>query len=697
MPQNKKKLLLELLSEEIPARMQARATDDLKRLVCDGLKEAGLGFQSAEAFVTPRRLALVVDGIPEKQPDIDEERRGPRADAPVHAVKGFKGSLPKGAKVEKRQTEKGEFFFAVVKQKGFPSDILIGQIVIDVVRKFPWPKSMNWGEGHGPWVRPIHNILCLFGPRASIAITLEPGRDFRTTETMGHPFLSPKWFAVKNFADYKAKLLAAQVMLDPAERASVIEAEAQKLAKKAKLKLKHDPGLLAEVAGLVEWPVVKMGSIDKAFMDLPPEVLTTVMRHHQKYFALLDKKGKLAPKFIVVANTETKDRGKVMVAGNERVLRARLADAKFFWDQDRKRTLESRVQELAGRVFHAQLGTVMDKVIRVEKLASELAESCGANSSDARWAARLCKADLSTGMVAEFPILQGVMGRYHALNDGENADVATAIAEHYGPLGPNDNCPSAPVSIAVALADRIDTLVGFFGIKEFPTGSKDPYALRRSALGVIRLILENDLRINLSGIFEFAGQQYDQWDQGQFAEISGDLLNFLNDRLTVALRKKGFPHDLVNALFARGGEDDLWRLVQKAKSLKEFLETDDGANLLVAYRRAHNIVRIEEKKDSERYSGKVDENLFSRDEERELWISLNEVEQANPSKPDMAEFDQVLSVLAKLRRPVDRFFDEITVNCDDSDLRKNRLRLLSEIASCLNRVADFSKIESGER
>ena len=697
MPQNKKKLLLELLSEEIPARMQARATDDLKRLVCDGLKEAGLEFESAEAFVTPRRLALVVDGIPEKQPDIDEERRGPRADAPVHAVKGFKGSLPKGAKVEKRQTEKGEFFFAVVKQKGFPSDILIGQIVIDVVRKFPWPKSMNWGEGHGPWVRPIHNILCLFGPRASIAITLEPGRDFRTTETMGHPFLSPKWFAVKNFADYKAKLLAAQVMLDPAERASVIEAEAQKLAKKAKLKLKHDPGLLAEVAGLVEWPVVKMGSIDKAFMDLPPEVLTTVMRHHQKYFALLDKKGKLAPKFIVVANTETKDRGKVMVAGNERVLRARLADAKFFWDQDRKRTLESRVQELAGRVFHAQLGTVMDKVIRVEELASELAESCGANSSDARWAARLCKADLSTGMVAEFPILQGVMGRYHALNDGENADVATAIAEHYGPLGPNDNCPSAPVSIAVALADRIDTLVGFFGIKEFPTGSKDPYALRRSALGVIRLILENDLRINLSGIFEFAGQQYGQWDQGQFAEISGDLLNFLNDRLTVALREKGFPHDLVNALFARGGEDDLWRLVQKAKSLKEFLETDDGANLLVAYRRAHNIVRIEEKKDSERYSGKVDENLFSRDEERELWISLNEVEQANPSKPDMAEFDQVLSVLAKLRRPVDRFFGEVTVNCDDSDLRKNRLRLLSEIASCLNRVADFSKIESGER
>ena len=697
MPQNKKELLLELLSEEIPARMQARATDDLKRLVCDGLKEAGLEFESAEAFVTPRRLALVVDGIPEKQPDIDEERRGPRADAPVHAVKGFKGSLPKGAKVEKRQTEKGEFFFAVVKQKGFPSDILIGQIVIDVVRKFPWPKSMNWGEGHGPWVRPIHNILCLFGPRASIAITLEPGRDFRTTETMGHPFLSPKWFAVKNFADYKAKLLAAQVMLDPAERASVIEAEAQKLAKKAKLKLKHDPGLLAEVAGLVEWPVVKMGSIDKAFMDLPPEVLTTVMRHHQKYFALLDKKGKLAPKFIVVANTETKDRGKVMVAGNERVLRARLADAKFFWDQDRKRTLESRVQELAGRVFHAQLGTVMDKVIRVEELASELAESCGANSSDARWAARLCKADLSTGMVAEFPILQGVMGRYHALNDGENADVATAIAEHYGPLGPNDNCPSAPVSIAVALADRIDTLVGFFGIKEFPTGSKDPYALRRSALGVIRLILENDLRINLSGIFEFAGQQYGQWDQGQFAEISGDLLNFLNDRLTVALREKGFPHDLVNALFARGGEDDLWRLVQKAKSLKEFLETDDGANLLVAYRRAHNIVRIEEKKDSERYSGKVDENLFSRDEERELWISLNEVEQANPSKPDMAEFDQVLSVLAKLRRPVDRFFDEVTVNCDDSDLRKNRLRLLSEIASCLNRVADFSKIEGGER
>ncbi|MAF95389.1 MAG: glycine--tRNA ligase subunit beta [Rhodospirillaceae bacterium] len=726
-------LLLELLSEEIPARMQAKAADDLKRLVCEGLKKAGLEFESAEAFVTPRRLALVVDGLPEKLAAKSDEKRGPRIDAPKKAVAGFKGSLPKGAKVEKRETEKGEFFFAVVKQKGVKTASIIIEILHETLADFHWPKSMRWASGLLPWVRPLRSILVIFDGKPVDFVWGEfvkkenprVGPLHADNTTQGHPFMAPKPFKVRSFKDYKAKLLKNHVVLDAAERAAIIEKEAQKLAKKAKLKLKDDPGLLAEVAGLVEWPVVKMGSIDKAFMDLPPEVLTTVMRHHQKYFTLLKRKGKLAPKFIVVANTETKDRGKAVVTGNERVLKARLADAKFFWDQDRKETLDSRAGALKGRVFHAKLGSVHDKVRRMKQLAGTVAEYCGADAAVARRAARLAKADLSTGMVAEFPELQGVMGRYYALNDGEKPEVAAAIAEHYSPRGPNDECPSNPTNVAVALADKIDSLVVFFAIGEKPTGSKDPFALRRAALGVIRLIVENGLRMGLKNVinkthalledpvekgivrvpigpktvtkngFSFQVKQVHKISSADV--LADNLLAFFADRLKVHLREKGVRHDHVDAVFSQGGEDDLVRLLARVDGLAEFLNTEDGGHLLTAYKRAANIVRIEETNDGKRYDSEVDEKLLELKEEKSLHKKLKS------TAPNIAEalknenFLAAMGLLAGLRKPVDDFFDHVTVNCGDEALRENRLRLLYEISSSLDAVADFSKIEGGER
>jgi len=515
-----------------------------------------------------------------------------------------------------------------------------------------------------------------------------------SSETTGHPFLAPRPFKVRNFADYKKKLKSAKVILDAAERRQKIQADAEKLAKKAGLKLKRDPGLLYEVAGLVEWPVCKLGAIDNAFMELPPELLTTVMRHHQKYFALTDSKGRLAPKFVVVLNTETRDGGKAAVAGNERVLRARLADARFFWDQDRKRTLESRVGDLGGRVFHAKLGAVWDKVGRIAALAEKLAPPCKAEPADAARAATLAKADLSTGMVGEFPELQGIIGRYYALHDGEKPAVADAVAEHYSPQGPNDDCPSKPVSVAVALADKIDTLVGFWSVGEKPTGSRDPFALRRAALGVIRLIVENKLRLPLGPAFAAA--------KGGFAGIEGgfdaaDLLAFVAERLKVHLRDKGVRHDLIDAVFSLGGEDDLVRLLARVDALGKFLKSSDGANLHVAYKRAANIVRIEVKKDKRRYDGAYDVTLLAQDEERTLATFLAAATEGAKEAIRLEDFTGAMAALARLRRPVDDFFDHVTVNCDDAGLRENRLKLLAGIGATLDRVADFSKLEGGER
>ncbi len=686
-------LLLELLSEEIPARMQARAAEDLKRLVCDGLNDKKLGqyLSEARSFVTPRRLALVIVHLPIRQMDSTEVRKGPRPDAPEEAIAGFKRSLPKGAKIKKRETTKGTFLFASIYSSGQATAEVLPGILEAALADLPWPKSMRWADRQERWVRPLQGILCIFDGK--IVLMSFAGID-SGNKTAGHRFLAPKKIAVKGFADYKKKLKTAKVMLDQGERRAEILKQAKQAAARAKLKLKDDPALLDEVTGLVEWPVVLMGRIDDQFMDLPPEVLTTAMRHHLKYLPLLDKAGNPASRFLVVANMTTTDKGKAIVAGNERVLRARLADARFFWDQDRKTPLSARAPRLADIVFHAKLGSLDDKIDRVQALATRLADHVpGADKDRVRSAARLAKADLVTGMVGEFPELQGVMGRYYALADGEHPEVAQAIAEHYAPQGPNDACPTAPVSVALALADKIDTLFWFFAIDEKPTGSKDPYALRRAALGVIRLIVENNLRLPLMEVFELAFFGGPIRVEGGWGRVAGELLDFFADRLKVALRGKGVRHDLISAVFALGGEDDLVRLLDRVEALEDLLKTDDGGHLLVAYQRAANIVRIEEKRDDKRYDGAPVTDWFQQDEEHALHVTLSATAKASSVMLDAQNFSGAMSKFAELRGPVDSFFDHVTVNCDDEKLRANRLRLLSEIRSTFDQVADFSKIE----
>ena len=688
-------LLLEILSEEIPARMQARAADDLKRLMCDGLKGAGLEFDNARSFVTPRRLVFVADGIPESTPDISEERKGPATDAPEQALNGFLGSIGLTLdQCEKREIKGREFYFAVIEKKGAKSSGVLPGIVVDALSAFSWPKSMRWARNDLRWVRPLQGMVCVFDGKVLPAVFGPITSDDRT---VGHRFLSPEPITVTNFADYQDKLRAAKVMVDPAERRDLIASKSAELAASEGLAVKDDPALLSEVAGLVEWPVVLMGKIDDQFMDLPAEVLVTSMRSHQKYFSCLDKDGNFANRFIVVANTETRDGGMQVVAGNERVLSARLSDARFFWDADRAQTLASRAPALKDRVFHAKLGTLDEKVDRIQAVATDLAASVpGADKDMVRSAARLAKADLSTGMVGEFPELQGIMGRYYALNDGESAAVADAIAEHYAPQGPSDVCPTKPVSICVSLADKVDTLVGFFGINEKPTGSKDPFALRRAALSVIRLIIENSLRIPLAGVFVAASTHYAGRDG--FACEPDDLLDFFADRLKVHLRDQGVRHDLVDAVFAvekQGGgrEDDLVRLLARVDALKDFLGTEDGANLLTAYKRAANILRIEEKKDGVTFDQKVDGTHLQQDEETALLNHLVGAEADILNALTEERFANAMSVLATARPLVDAFFDNVTVNCDDAALRVNRLNLLALVRNAMDPVADFSRVE----
>jgi glycyl-tRNA synthetase beta chain len=699
--------LLELLSEEIPARMQARASDDLRRLVAEKLTEAGLGFGKADAYATPRRLALHIEGLPARQPDREIEVKGPRVGAPENVLQSFlkaRGVASLDA-CEQRESGRGAFWFYVERVAGRPTGEVLAEILPAAIAGLPWPKSMRWAYDRQNWVRPLRNIAAVLDG-ALVPFELELGspahshRIAARNETFGHRFLGPQSFVVADFKSYKARLLARQVMLDPAERRHTIRRQAESLSRALTLGLRPDEGLLDEVVGLVEWPVVLLGRIDAAYMDLPPEVLTTVMRAHQKYFALEDSHGRLAPRFIIVSNMETRDHGTTVVAGNERVLRARLADAKFFWDQDRKTSLESRLPALKAIVFHAKLGTVADKVARMEALAADLAARLpGAEATVARRAARLSKADLTAGMVGEFPELQGIMGRYYARLEGETPDVANAIAEHYAPVGPNDKCPSAAASVAVALADRIDTLVGFWGVDEKPTGSKDPFALRRAALGAIRLILENGLRCNLHGGFETAIAGYAaQSVKLDAAAVRRDLLEFFADRLKVALREKGVRHDLIAAVFALKladgrHEDDLVRLLARVDALAAFLGSEDGANLLTASKRAGNILRIEEKKDATSYDAAPDPALLHQPEEQRLVEAMNEAREKAAPASAKEDFAGAMAALARLRGPVDEFFDKVTVNSDDAAERANRLRLLSRIRATLGIVADFSKIE----
>ncbi|MGE5546968.1 MAG: glycine--tRNA ligase subunit beta [Solirubrobacterales bacterium] len=699
--------LLEILSEEIPARMQARAAEDLHRMVTEGLAKAGLAFDAARAYVTPRRLTLVIEGLPTAQPDVTEERRGPRVGAPDQAMAGFLQSTGLTLEqLEKRDTGKGEFWFANISKKGRPTTEVLAEIVGQTMADFPWPKSQRWGANPVRWVRPVQSILCLFdGAVVPVAFGPVTASDL----SRGHRFLAPETFRVTGFADYLAKLGHAKVMLDPVERRHEILKQAEAAAAAEGLTLRADDGLLAEVTGLVEWPTVLVGSIDEKFMGVPQEVLITSMRSHQKYFSLLNADGSLAPRFLVVSNMLTSDGGAAVVAGNQRVLRARLSDAAFFWETDRKARLDTRLPKLAERLFYAKLGTMADKVERLKGLAKALAAAVpGADAAQAARAAELAKADLSTEMVGEFPELQGIMGRYYALGDGEAAAVADAIAEHYAPQGPSDKVPSAPVSICVSLADKIDALVGFFAIDEKPTGSKDPFALRRAALGVIRVVVENGLRLPLVPLFKLAYAQFKAGTLERSADdTAADLMEFFADRLKVHLREKGVRHDLVNAVFSLGeaeiknaglragggGEDDLVRLLARVDALGQFLQSDDGANLLVAYRRAVNIVRIEEKKDGAAYAGPADEAMLREPEETGLYRALADVRSGAAPALQAERFAEAMATLAQLRRPVDAFFDKVTVNTDEAALRVNRLRLLAEIGSAMGRLADFSKIE----
>ncbi|MBU6443917.1 MAG: glycine--tRNA ligase subunit beta [Alphaproteobacteria bacterium] len=757
-------LLLELFSEEIPARMQAQAAKDLERLIVGALSDRGLLFEGVKSFAGPRRLTLTLHGLPAKQPDVSEEKKGPRVGAPDKAIEGFLRSA--GVTLEQCQKQadaKGEFYVAVIARKGRATAEVLAEIVPEAMAKLPWPKSMRWGTGGATrWVRPLHAILCTFDGEV---VPLEFAGVKSGNTTRGHRFLSDGApIRARHFEDYEAALRRAHVLLDAEERKDIILHEAKQKAFALGLELIEDEGLLNEVAGLAEWPVVLIGTIEDQFMDVPPEILQTSMRTHQKYFSLRDpKSGKMANRFAVVANMVAADGGKEIVAGNERVLRARLSDAKFFWDQDRKHTLESRVEALKNIVFHAKLGTQFQRVERIEALAGEIAAKIGADVEKAKRAARLCKADLTTGVVGEFPELQGVMGRYYALHDGEDAEVADAIRDHYKPLGPSDAVPTAPVSIAVALADKLDQLVSFFTADEKPTGSSDPFALRRAALGFIRIALDRNAKLSANEmveityrsllvaaasenrLFRYDGKEPEDYDtrrqlivtglsskrtadpkvkffvkygrfrdvytgaedeiqfEGQDVEgpvrwpqlwqLQVNVFSFLCDRLKVALREKGTRHDLIDAVFSLGNEDDLVRLVARVEALQTFLASDDGANLLTAYRRAANILKAEEKKDGRTYDGEPDREALELPEEKRLFADLAEASALIRAEVERERFVEAMSVMARLRNSVDAYFEKVTVNAPDVRLRRNRLLLLSRLRATLHLVADFSKIE----
>jgi glycyl-tRNA synthetase beta chain len=762
-------LLLELFSEEIPARMQARAADDLKKMVSDRLVDAGLVYEGARAFVTPRRLTLFVQGVPARQPDLKEERKGPRVGAPEGAIAGFLKAAGLSSISEatiQKDPKKGDFYIALTEKPGRAAIDVIGEMLQVVLRTFPWPKSMRWGAqsanpGSLEWVRPLHAIVATFGPETEEPeiVRVQVAGIKSGNITYGHRFMSPGAIEVRRFDDYVTKLKKAHVVLDAARRKEMILSDAKNLAFAQGYELIEDEGLLNEVAGLVEWPVVLMGSFDEVFLSIPPEVIRATIRNNQKCFVLTTRAGalpsplrggvggggrsedhrttptpalradpphkgegkRLANRFILTANTEASDGGKTIIAGNERVIRARLSDAKFFYETDLKIKLEDRLLKFKDIIFHEKLGTQAERIERIERLAGELAPLVGADAEKAKRAARLAKADLLTEVVGEFPEVQGTMGKYYALAQGVDPSVAAAIEEHYKPAGPNDRVPADPVSIAVALADKIDTLVGFWVIDEKPTGSKDPYALRRAALGVIRIVLSNDLRVAIASLVDahipavhtsqdaaharqhkggiYLGSPHvitpRRIGERQISNDALDLLAFFHDRLKVQLRDQGARHDLVDAVLAQQGEgsDDLLLIVRRVEALGKFLSTDDGASLLAGTKRAGNILRIEEKKDGRQYTGAPDAALYVQDEERALAAAIDNAK-ADAAKSVAAEdFEGGMRAIAKLRPVVDPFFEKVTVNADDKAVRENRLKLLNEIREATKAVADFSRIE----
>ncbi len=696
-------LLLELFSEEIPARMQAKAAEDLRRMVTDKLVAEGLVYEGAKAFATPRRLALTVHGIPARQPDLKDERRGPRVGGPEAAIQGFLKATGLASVEEAtiQKDKKGDFYVALIEKPGRPAIDVLAEILPVIIRTFPWPKSMRWGArsakpGSLNWVRPLHAITATFGLETEeldvVPFSVDGIEAGQTT--YGHRFMAPAAISVRRFEDYDAKLLNAKVVLDPQRRKDAIVTDARQLAFAQGFELIEDPTLLDEVAGLVEWPVVLMGSFETEFLSIPGEVIRATIRNNQKCFVVHDPNtGKLANKFILTANVETADGGKTIVGGNEKVIRARLSDAKFFYETDLKTRLEDRLPKFDAIVFHEKLGTQGERIKRIERLAAEIAPLVGADVAKATRAARLAKADLLTEVVGEFPELQGLMGKYYAQAQGEDASVAAASEEHYKPQGPNDYVPTNPVSIVVALADKIDTLVGFWAIDEKPTGSKDPYALRRAALGVIRLILENALRLSLVKLANFAIRGLPEKHTADAAKLPPDLLAFFADRLKVQLREHGARHDLVDAVFALEGQDDLLMIVRRVEALAAFLDTDDGKNLLAGTKRASNILAIEEKRDKRTFDGAPDPALYSLAEEKALANAIDQVKAEASAAVAKEDFAGAMSAMAKLRPAVDAFFDKVKVNDDDPKVRENRLKLLNQIRAATRAVADFSKIE----
>ena len=721
-------LLLELFSEEIPARMQKRASQDLKKLVTDGLVEAGLIYESAGAFVTPRRLCLSITGLTDRSPDLKEERKGPRVDAPEKAIEGFlRGAGVSKDQLEIRDEKKGQVYFSLIEKPGRNASVIIADVVPNVVRNFPWPKSMRWGTGTLKWVRPLHSILCILhdGEGAEV-VPFDVDGIVSGDTTQGHRFHAPDTFKVTSFDQYAGALADAHVVLDSEERAAAIWNDAANGAFALGLEVVDDKGLLSEVAGLVEWPVVLMGDIAEDFLGLPPEVLQTSMKEHQKFFSVRNPKTERIEKFVTVANRETIDNGATILAGNQKVLFARLSDAKFFWENDLRVAAtggEAWVKKLKNVTFHNKLGSQADRIDRIAALAREIAPVVGADADVAKAAARFAKADLSSEMVYEFPELQGLMGRYYAVEAGKSVEVAAAAQEHYSPLGPSDDVPSAPVSVAVALADKIDTLTGFWAIDEKPTGSKDPFALRRAALGVIRLVLENGVRVGFKSrlneqLLEVsAAVGYESPDNGiryrkrileeglpitgdakkewleTSDEKSKDLLSFFHDRLKVYLRDKGISHDVIDACLAMPNNDDFTLLVKRAEALQGFVGSDDGTNLLQGFKRANNILSQAEAKDGVEYSYGADIKFAETDAERELFGALDTAEAAISPSMEAEDFGAAMTAMAGLRGPIDAFFEAVQVNADSETVRRNRLNLLSRIRTVMRQVADFTKVE----
>jgi len=690
-------LLIELFSEEIPARMQTRAAQDLKKMVTDGLVENGITYAGAAAFATPRRLALTIQGVLDHSPATREERKGPRVDAPEKAIQGFlRGAGLTMDQLDIRDEKKGQVYFAVIEKPGRPAADIVAEVLENAIRNFPWPKSMRWGAGALRWVRPLHSIICLLTTDTGSTVVPVQIDDIAAGDTTrGHRFMGPDAFSVTGFDDYATKLKRAHVILDSQERQDMIWQDATNMAFANGLEVVDDRGLLAEVAGLVEWPVVLMGKIADEFLDLPPEVLQTSMKEHQKFFSVRDPKSGKITRFITVANRETADNGATILAGNQKVLSARLADAKFFWENDLRVAqgdgLTAWTDRLSNVTFHNKLGSQKARIERIASLAATLAPIVGAEGADATLAAQVAKADLSSEMVYEFPELQGLMGRYYATAAGLPDAVAAACQDHYSPLGPSDDVPSAPVSVTVALADKLDTLAGFWAIDEKPTGSKDPFALRRAALGVIRLVLENNVRLSLSDVIAAHLTQSNLSQTAQ--DLATDLMAFFHDRLKVFLRDQGIRYDAIEACLSRGDQTDLVLIVERAKALAAVLETDDGINLVQGFKRANNILTQAEQKDGVEYSFGADIKFAEEEVERQLFAALETTTPKIQAALQAQDFAAAMADMAMLRAPIDAFFDGVQVNSDNAIVRRNRLNMLHSIRDLVGQVADLNRIE----